>query len=159
MAETTAFSELNPRQRRCVVLYTSEARKGTYLNRIASYSACYSTNQPKKSIANNAYRLFKRPDIQAAIKELLPNNAYDVLFLREEGLEMYNKAKTDDDKNQQYKLWVEMCKHEGMYDKKKDAEVDTGAKKELDELQTAINNNFRKRAAEMKGAQNGSQAN
>lgn len=121
MAETTAFGELNPKQRRCVMLYTSESRKGTYLNRIASYSACYSTKQSKKSIANNAYRLFKRPEIQAAIKELLPNNAYDVLFLREEGLEMYNNAKKDDDKNQQYKLWVEMCKHEGMYDKKKEA--------------------------------------
>lgn len=122
--EETAFGALVPRQKRLVALYTNEGKKDTYLNRIASYKACYSTKQSPKSLETAAYRLFKKPAIQAAIKELMPPLAYDHLFVSNEYMEHYVKAKKEEDRKDCLDILKEMAKHTGMMDKKKD--VDSG---------------------------------
>ena len=125
MASDSVFNSLNPRHKRVVVLYTSEGRKDTYLNRISSYKACYSNNQSAKSIETAAHRLFARKDINDAIKECLPSNAYDALVLRNEYKWWYDTCKkeyeeTSDENSRKAALAVlkEMSVHEGMTQKK-----------------------------------------
>lgn len=115
----TAFSKLNQKQKRCVILYTTESKRDTYLNRVTSYESCYATTN-RKSSERAAQRLFSRPDMQEAIKELLPKNAYDALIIRDKYWNLLLGAEEDDDKKLQLSILNEMAKHEGMLDKKKD---------------------------------------
>jgi len=124
MSESTAFSELTPRQKRVVALFTDESKKNTYLNRIASYESCYSTKQSRKSRETACYRLFKKPSIVAAIKECLPPLAYDAMFVSNEYMEHYKNAKNEDDRKDCLDILKEMSKHTGMMDKKKDTVAD-----------------------------------
>jgi hypothetical protein len=145
----TAFSKLNQRQKRTVALYTNETNSQTYLNRLQAYRACYSSTSTLASQKTAAYRLFAKPDIQAAIKELLPSNAYDVLFIRQEYLDHYEKAKSEDDRKSCLAILKEMAIHEGMLVKQKDTAELSQERKDIDALKAKINKNNIKREREM----------
>jgi len=157
MAET-AFSKLNAKQRRCVTLYTSEGKSETYLNRIASYRACYSV-RTLKNAEQAAYRLFKRQDIRDAIKELLPPLAYDTYFISKEYKDHYDEAREEGKRKDCLLILKEMAAHTGMLQKKQDTREESQDRKDLSELTAKINKNFRERSQEMKERQNGTDSN
>ena len=156
MAEERAIDQLTPKQKRMVVLFTSEGKKDTYLNRFASYSACFSTKSNRQSIQANAYRLFKKASIQAAIKEMMPPLAYDHFFVSNEYMEHYESAKRDDDRKDCLDILKEMARHTGMLDKKRDVAEDSVDKKDYKAMTDAINSNFLLRKQEMEKMKDGS---
>jgi len=130
----TAFSELNQKQKRMVALYTTEANSKTYLNRVESYLQVYKRGdhiKNKEAARKSAYHMFRNPKIQAAIKELLPTNAYDALFIRNEYLEHYREAKDEGSRRDCLAILKEMAIHEGMIAKSKEKQET----KELDKFE------------------------
>ena len=152
----TAFSKLNHRQKKCVTLYCSEGRKETYLNRIQSYRKVYETiGQKEQTLKNSAYRFFKSANVQAAIKELLPSNAYDVLFIRDQYLHHYEEAKKDGNRKDCLAILKEMAVHEGMNVKAKQATTDDAEQKSREEASERITQLTQKRNIQMMKVVNG----
>ncbi len=157
MATDSAFGALNKKQQRCIALYTNESKRDTYLNRVASYTACYKTARSNaKGLENSAHRLFRKQNIQAAIKEILPPLAYDQIFVSNEYMFHYENAKKDEDRGDCLKILDQMAKHSGMLDKKKEADTSNADTAKLKEMSDAINTKFLKRQKEMEEAKDGS---
>ncbi len=159
MATDSAFGALNKKQQRCIALYTNESKRDTYLNRVASYTACYKTARSNaKGLENSAHRLFRKQNIQAAIKEILPPLAYDQIFVSNEYMFHYVRAKKKGDEGTDHclKILDSMAKHSGMLDKKKEADTSNADTAKLKEMSDAINTKFLKRQKEMEEAKDGS---
>lgn len=156
--DESALDGLTPRQKRCVILFTDESKRGTYLNRVESYKACYQNKQTDSSLKSAAFRLFRKPNIQAAVKELLPTNAYDILFIRNEYMEHYEDAKQELNRKDCLLILDKMAQHQGMMNKKAEVVETTADMKKQQEMADRINSLEKRRNIRMMEINNGKES-